>query len=79
MSVRLRMIPLNITIVMFALAGAAMGSMQSNTPPGRLRIAILGFANETDNPEAAHWRCGIEDLVANELREINHLFSTLKG
>ena len=50
-------------------AGAVTATVQESTPPGRLRVTILGFIDETGDPEAAHWRCGIERLLSSELRE----------
>lgn len=70
MIVKSQMIRLRAAIVVFMLVGAGTGSMQAITPPGRLRIAILGFANNTDDPDAAHWRCGIERLLSREFKEI---------
>lgn len=70
MLVRSRTIQLAVLVMVLVPAGAVMATVQESTPPGRLRVAVLGFANETGNPEAAHWRCGIERLLSNELRKI---------
>jgi len=61
---------LGVLFTIFILTGAGLGSTQERTPPGRLMVAILGFANETGNSELSHWRYAIEGLLANELREV---------
>jgi tetratricopeptide (TPR) repeat protein len=70
MHVRYRITLLRIWVFIFVLIGAAAASAQNNTPPGRLRVAILGFANETGDSELSHWRYAIEGLLSNELREV---------
>ena len=70
MIVKSQMTQLIVAIVLFVRIGAGIGSMQDSTPPGRLRVTILGFNNETNDTEAAHWRYAIEGLLANELGEI---------
>jgi len=70
MIVKSQMTQLRIAIVVFVLVGTGIGSMQDSTPPGRLRVAVLGFANETGVPEAAHWSCDIERLLSGEFGEI---------
>lgn len=70
MIVKSKMTRLRVVFAVFILTGAGLGSMYGSTPPGRLRVTILGFANETGDPEAAHWRFAVEGLIANELREI---------
>ncbi|MHC4323642.1 MAG: tetratricopeptide repeat protein [Planctomycetota bacterium] len=59
-----------ILVLVLVSTGEVIATAQQNTPPGRLRVAILGFANETGNPEASHWRCGIERLLSSDLRKI---------
>ena len=70
MIVKSQMKQLGVLFTIFILAGTGIGSTQMTTPPGRLRIAILGFANETGDSELSHWRYAIEGLLANELREV---------
>jgi tetratricopeptide (TPR) repeat protein len=70
MHVRYRITRLRVWLLIFVLIGAATASAQNNAPPGRLRVTILGFANDTGNPEEAHWRCGIERLLSGELKRI---------
>ncbi len=70
MHVRYRITRLRVWVLIFVLIGAAAASAQNNTPPGRLRVTILGFANDTGNPQEAHWRCGIERLLSGELKQI---------
>ena len=70
MLVRSRTIQLAFLILVLVPAGEVIATVQQSTPPGRLRVAILGFANETGDSEAAHWRYAIGGLLANELREI---------
>jgi len=70
MIVKSQVTQLRVVFAVFILVGTGIGTTQKSTPPGRLRIAILGFANETGNPEAAHWRCGIERLLSSELKKI---------
>ena len=70
MLVRSRTIQLAVLALVLMPAGEVMATVQQSTPPGRLRVAILGFTNETGNPEAAHWRCCIERLLSDELRKI---------
>jgi tetratricopeptide (TPR) repeat protein len=65
-----RITRLRVWVLIFMLAGAAAATAQNNTPPGRLRVTILGFANDTGNPKEAHWRCGIERLLSGELKKI---------
>ena len=73
MLVRSRIIQLAVLVSVLVPAGEVMATVQQSTPPGRLRIAILGFANKTGNPKEAHWRCGIERLLSGELRKIKAL------
>ena len=70
MLVRLRMARLGILAALPMLVDAAVAGGREGTPPGRLRIAVLQFANEASDPDAAHWRCAIEGLLRNELREV---------
>jgi tetratricopeptide (TPR) repeat protein len=70
MHVGYRITRLRVWALIFVLLGVAAASAQNNTPPGRLRVTILGFANDTGNPEEAHWRCGIERLLSGELKKI---------
>lgn len=70
MFVRSRTIQSATLALTLVAVGVVMATIQQSTPPGRLRVAILGFANETGDPEAAHWRCGIERLLSCELGEI---------
>ena len=70
MIVRSQITQLRVLCTIFIIAGAGLGSTQKITPPGRLRIAILGFANETGDSEQSHWRCGIERLLSGELGKI---------
>ena len=70
MHVRYRITRLRVWALIFMLTGAATASAQNNTPPGRLKVTILGFANDTGNQEEAHWRCGIERLVSSELGQV---------
>ena len=70
MLVRSRTIQLAVLALVLVPAGEVMATVQQSTPPGRLRVAILGFANKTGNPEAAHWRCCIKRLLSSELRKI---------
>lgn len=70
MHVRYRITRLRVWVLVFVLVGVAAAPAQNNTPPGRLRVTILGFANDTGNPEEAHWRCGIERLLSGELKKI---------
>ena len=67
---RYRITRLRVWVLIFVLIGAASASAQNNTPPGRLRVTILGFANDTGNPQEAHWRCGIERMLSGELKKI---------
>ena len=70
MIVKSQMTQLRVVFAVFILAGAGIGSMQASTPPGRLRVTILGFANETGDSEQSHWRFAIEGMIANEFREV---------
>jgi tetratricopeptide (TPR) repeat protein/TolB-like protein len=70
MLVKSRITQLRIVFTIFILTGAGIGSIQASTPPGRLRVTILGFANQTGDSEQSHWRYGIERLLSGELRKI---------
>lgn len=70
MLIRSRTIQLVILVLVLLPADKVVATIQQNTPPGRLWVAILGFANETGDSEQSHWRCAIEGLIANELREV---------
>ncbi len=70
MHIKHRMTQLRISAIVLVLACLAIGSVKENKPPGRLKVTILGFANKTGNPEAEHWRYGIERLLSSELKEI---------
>ncbi|MFC1793231.1 tetratricopeptide repeat protein, partial [Planctomycetota bacterium] len=70
---RSRTIQLAVLVLVLVSAGEVMATVQQSTPPGRLRIAILGFANETGDPETAHWHCCIERLLSSDLREIKSI------
>ena len=70
MPVRSWTIQLVILVLVLLPANKVVATIQQNTPPGRLRIATLGFANETGDLEAEHWRCGIERLLSGEFGEI---------
>ena len=61
-----RTIQLAVLVLVLAPAGAVAATVHESTPPGRLRVTVLGFANETGDPDAAHWRCGIERLLSSE-------------
>jgi len=65
-----QMAQLRLVFAVLILTGTGICSTQGSTPPGRLRITILGFANETGDSEQSHWRCGIERLLSSELRKI---------
>ena len=65
-----RITQLKVVVLFLFLANGMTTPAQENTPPGRLRVVILGFANETGDPEAAHWRCCIERLLSSELGQI---------
>ena len=70
MPVRSWTIQLVILVLVLLPANKVVATIQQNTPLGRLRIATLGFANETGDLEAEHWRCGIERLLSGEFGEI---------
>ena len=51
-------------------------SVDRATPPGRLAVAILWFADETGNPQMAHWRYTVEGLLTNQLWKVKAIRSS---
>ncbi len=48
---------------------SATGTAQQSTPPGRLTVAVLWFADKTADPQMSHWRCAVSGLICEQLAE----------
>jgi tetratricopeptide (TPR) repeat protein len=70
MSVRLQTFQLRVAIALLVLTSAGISSIQAAAPPGRLRVTVLGFVNQTGDPQADHWRRGLERLMSSELGQV---------
>jgi pentatricopeptide repeat protein len=69
MASRFRTIHSGVLALLLALAAAAPGTAQQSTPPGRLTVAILWFADKTGDPQMSYWRCAVPGLLTGQLRE----------
>ena len=65
-----RITQLKVLVLFLILATGATTPAQASNPPGRLRIAVLGFADQTGDPDAAHWPYAVERLLSSELGKI---------
>jgi pentatricopeptide repeat protein len=69
MSLKLKAIQSGVLALVLALAACAAGTAQPSTPPGRLTVAVLWFADRTGDPQMAHWRCTVSGLLKEQLTE----------
>ncbi len=65
---RLRLSPLGLLAALL-LAGIAGSAAETSAKPARLTVAVLTFENQTGDPQAAHWHCLIERLLADALAQ----------
>jgi len=69
MASRFRTIHSGVLALLLALAAAAPGTAQQSTPPGRLTVAVLWFADKTGDSQMCHWRCTVQGLLSHRLAE----------
>lgn len=68
MSPRLRAI-LSGVLALLAVVVTATGAAQQSTPPGRLTVAVLWFADNTGDSQLSHWSGAFAGLLGEQLAE----------
>jgi len=69
MPARFRAIQSEVSALVLVFAIAVTGTAEPSTPPGRLTVAVLWFADKTGEPELSHWRCAVPSLLSQQLAE----------
>jgi len=68
MAPRLRAVRWHV-LALLALVAAVAGAAERRTPPGRLTVVVLWFADKTSDPELGHWRCAVTGVLSEQLAE----------
>jgi TolB-like protein len=66
---KFRVIRSGFSSLLLVFAVAVTGTAEPSTPPGRLTVAILWFADKTADPQMSHWRCAVSRLLVEQLAE----------
>ncbi len=69
MPARFRVIRPGTWALVLVLGAAVAGTALQSTPPGRLTVAVLWFADKTGDPQLSHWRCAVSRLLSEQLAE----------
>ncbi len=69
MRAKFRVIQSGVSALVLVFAIVVISTAQPSIPPGRLTVAVLGFADKTGEPGLSHWRYAVPGLLSEQLAE----------